>query len=128
MQADRDFYQSVVDHDYEAFRALVHPEAVFLGSRILRGRDAVAESWRSIVSGETDIRWAPDEAHISTAGDLGYTIGTAEYRIPDEAGEIELETATYVTIWRRTATGDWQAVLDIGTPPEPATGVSRSPD
>ncbi len=128
MQADRAFYQAVADHDQDAFRALLHPEAVFLGSQIQRGREAVAASWRLIVSGEFDLRWAPDEAHISDKGDLGYTIGTAEYRTPNDAGEIELSTATYVTIWRRSGEGTWQAVLDIGTPPELVTAGNHSPD
>jgi ketosteroid isomerase-like protein len=127
LAADRALYAAVAAHDAEAFADLVDEAAVFFGTDVARGRTAVAEAWQPIVAGELDLRWAPDEGHVSTSGDLGYTIGTAEYRVPGEDGATVLLSAQYVTIWRRGPDGIWRAAVDIGTRPKPVEPPPETP-
>jgi ketosteroid isomerase-like protein len=66
--------------------------------------------------------WAPERADVSTAGDLGYTVGRYRTVVGGPDGE-ELEgTGMYVSIWRRQADGSWKVEMDLGNPiirPEP---------
>jgi ketosteroid isomerase-like protein len=68
--------------------------------------------------------WAPTRAEVSTAGDLGYTVGN--YRtVATGPDGVEMEsTGTYVSIWRRQADGGWKVEMDLGNPITPPTPVS----
>jgi len=57
------------------------------------------------------LNWESEFADVASSGDLGYTRGTAVLRnseTPDENRQY-----TYVKIWKRTSSTDWQVVLDI---------------
>ena len=116
LAADRAFNRAVQEHDMEAFRDRVAPDAVFYGTGVLRGRDAVAEAWTDIVSGEIGLVFEPSFARAAASGDLGYTMGEATFRIPTARGEVEVSTSRYVTIWEKGSDGTWRAAVDIGTP------------
>lgn len=118
LAADRAFFAAVAAHDTDAFRALLHEEAKFFGSRLLEGPEEITEGWRAIIEGEARLEWAPDEAHIADSGDLGYTIGTALYHMTAEDGSPEVRRGRYVSIWKRRTDGTWGAVVDIGTGPQ----------
>ncbi len=65
------------------------------------------------------LAWTPERAEASGAGDLGYTLGPWEYRVPDTtAGEGATKAVSggwYLSVWRRGAAGDWELAADIGT-------------
>lgn len=72
----------------------------------------------------THFTWAPTRAEVSSAGDLGYTVGNYHriFRGPDG---VEMEsTGTYVSIWRRQADGSWKVEMDLGNPITPPTPIS----
>lgn len=62
------------------------------------------------------LTWQPTMAFASAAGDLGYTLGTWQSRHYNDAGEGQVTTGKYVTIWRRQADGSWKVVFDGGNP------------
>ena len=53
--------------------------------------------------------WNPLHADVAKSGDLGYTYGT--YEILEGAS---IQKGTYVSIWKKDATGKWKFVLDSG--------------
>ncbi|MEZ5355912.1 MAG: nuclear transport factor 2 family protein [Bryobacteraceae bacterium] len=63
---------------------------------------------------DNSLRWTPEFAETSRAGDLGYTVGSSKFRHKDAAGRMVENTGRYVTIWRKTS-GGWKVALDIGT-------------
>jgi ketosteroid isomerase-like protein len=71
--------------------------------------------------------WEPVFAGSSRATDLGYTTGPWELKKKDGTGSIAF--GNYVTIWRRSSSGGWKIVLDVGvdnpqpTEPPPALQV-----
>ena len=58
---------------------------------------------------KTVFTWAPLHADIAKSGDLGYTYGTYN-NIMDG----DLETGTYVSVWKKNTAGEWKFVLDSG--------------
>ena len=55
-------------------------------------------TWRPVTSG--------------ARGELGFTLGTAEYTEPGGTPERE----TYCTIWKHEADGSWKVLFDVGRP------------
>ena len=117
--ADLQFAKAVADRSPDRFLSFVADDATFFGGRgVSHGKQEVAASWAALLQeGGPTLTWAPDEARMSGAGDLGYTIGTYLLRSPGEPGSAG---GRYVTIWRRQADGAWRVVVDIGTPPSPS--------
>lgn len=130
-QADIAFDRAVADKDIEAFAELVALDAVFYGTGLAEGRDAIVQRWKAYFEPEPQmtLRWSPDSVEASASGDLGYTRGSYEMTVRDDAGGVQRLAGSYVTIWRRGEDGRWRAAVDIGTPPQPATdGTSPSAD
>ena len=118
--ADLELAKSVADRNLERFVALVGEDAVFFGSGIARGRDAVAKAWLPFFTdGSLFLKWHPTQVEVASSGDLGYSIGEYERIGKNAAGNPETATGNYVSIWRRQADGKWKVVLDIGTPASP---------
>lgn len=60
----------------------------------------------------------PTYAEIAASGDLGYTVGRYErtWRPDAGAGEIAVESGTYLTVWRKQSSGSWKVQADIRSP------------
>jgi len=115
---------AVAEKDLERFTDLIDEEAVFYGAQeVHEGRAAVATNWAQLFDpdGATTLRWQPLDATVAGSGDLGYTRGQYQLTTVGEDGSATRASGSYVTIWRRSSDdGRWRAVLDIGTPPQPA--------
>jgi ketosteroid isomerase-like protein len=58
------------------------------------------------------ITWAPEEASISAAGDVGYLIERNAVTFADPTGAIHTQQGKAVTIWRKDKAGKWKCVVD----------------
>jgi ketosteroid isomerase-like protein len=105
------FAATMAARDHDAFIGFLDPETVFFtGETVLRGRDAVAAAWEPYFEAdEAPFAWAPEAAAVVTSGDLGMTSGPIFNRDGERIG-------TFSSVWRRTADGRWQIVLDRGCP------------
>lgn len=84
------------------------------GRATIMGKEALS-SWTAEWPSSQRISWGPEEAHVSERGDFGYTWGYAEYRSPDaDGGPDRIAYGKYVTVWRRTPTGAWRWIADLG--------------
>ena len=121
-QAEIDFDAAVAAGDVERFADMVAEDAVFFGASKLEGRDAVVAAWGPLIDPDSGIslRWSPSVVEVSASGDLGVSRG--DYRLTQVAddGSISVGVGTFVTVWRRSDDGKWRAILDIGTPAQPA--------
>jgi ketosteroid isomerase-like protein len=54
--------------------------------------------------------WEPERAGITTAGDLGWTVG----RAGNDATGTPKWSGEYLTVWRKDADGAWRVVTDCG--------------
>ena len=68
----------------------------------------------------------PAAAGVSLSGDLGYTYGISEIKkneagggpekARDEVRSSQIESSSYLRIWRKTAEGKWLLALDLAVP------------
>lgn len=113
------FSKSVESQDREGFAALIDPDARFVGNKVDRSREAIAEAWEVFFNGELPtIKWRPQFIEVLESGDLALSRGP--YRIIDEneQGEVTEAWGTYNSVWRLNADGEWLIVFDAGSFPD----------
>jgi ketosteroid isomerase-like protein len=59
------------------------------------------------------IRWEPETAFVSQSGDLAYMIERNVTIVNDTEGNPVTTHGKVVTVWRRSADGSWQNVVDM---------------
>ncbi|HET7233713.1 MAG TPA: DUF4440 domain-containing protein [Longimicrobium sp.] len=118
-QADRDFAaMSTARNPHDAFTAFAAPTGVIMGGPEY-GADEIASAFQG---GAGTLEWGPIAASAAASGDLGYTIGYAVRRIPQQDGTMRTNYSKYLTIWQRQPDGKWLYVADGGTSrPAPAS-------
>lgn len=113
------FAQTMADRDHTAFSAFIAEEAVFFGSGVLRGRDAVAHGWARFFEGDAaPFSWEPAEVAVLESGRLGLSSGP----VWDPNGH---RIGTFNSVWRRGDDGAWRVVFDRGCPPCESSGEER---
>ncbi|MCE6991873.1 nuclear transport factor 2 family protein [Dyadobacter sp. CY323] len=73
------------------------------------------------------LSWYPTMAHVSSAGDLGFTSGP--YQFFAERGKEPVGSGYFFSIWKRNAAGKFKVILDAGVPglKDHANAFERSP-
>ncbi len=104
----------------EAFYNFISDEGIFIsgegsppaGKEILRGHMDKRKNEQG--SNKLQLSWKPLFVYVSSAGDLGYTLG--RYRsIPFKSNDKKaMKTGYYLTIWKRQPDGTWRFVFDMG--------------
>ncbi len=61
-----------------------------------------------------EISWKPVKADVAAGGDLGYTIGVAEFRTKAKDGSPMIRPGKYLTVWKKQKDGSWKVVADLG--------------
>jgi ketosteroid isomerase-like protein len=86
------------------------------GAFPVKGRDAI----RRAMSAKPGARsWNPSRSDVSKSGDMGYTVGSFEFRSSTADGET-VTNGSYVRIWKRDQDGPWHIALEIFSPiPKP---------
>ncbi|GMU45081.1 MAG: nuclear transport factor 2 family protein [Xanthomonadales bacterium] len=112
---ERSFAASVEAHDGDAFRAHIHPDAAFIESKaqIVRGREAIAQSWAGILAGEEIVlRWHPER--VTIAGDGGVASSRGPYWVlnPKLEQEPRWLIGEFSSIWVRGKDGRWLVLMD----------------
>jgi ketosteroid isomerase-like protein len=113
------FSQSVENQEHERFASFIDPDARFIGSKVDRSREAIAEAWAVFFTGDMPlIKWRPQFVEVLESGDLALSRGP--YRIIDrnEQGEVTEAWGTYNSVWRLNADGEWLIVFDAGSFPD----------
>lgn len=58
--------------------------------------------------------WTPSKIDVSKDGTLGYTWGRYDFTTHGKDGKADVETAVYLTIWKRDPAGTWKIAFDGG--------------
>jgi ketosteroid isomerase-like protein len=106
---ERAFAKSMADRDYAAFKSFLSDDAIFFsGSTALRGKQRVAEAWQPFFEKpEAPFSWQPEQVQVLETGELALSTGP----VRDDKGKL---VATFTSIWRRQAPGQWRIVFDKG--------------
>ena len=73
------------------------------------------------------ITWTPEQAVISSAGDIGYIIERNTVTFADSSGTIRTQHGKAVTIWRKDSSGNWKCVVDTWNDAPAPTESDSSP-
>ena len=103
------FAKTMADRDLEAFASFLAEDAFFFGQKGLRGKKAVVEAWSKFYDGKTaPFSWRAETVEVLDTGRLAFSSGP----VFDPEGK---RTATFNSVWRRDADGQWKVVFDKGT-------------
>lgn len=87
------------------------------GPEAVRGKEAIREFvMTNRAQRGFSLRWEPQEATASRAGDIGYTVGNYEISMDGPGGTPLMSQGRYLTIWRKDAAGAWKCTLEIHSP------------
>ena len=103
------FARTMAERDHAAFVRFVSEEAVFFsGTKVLRGKQQVADGWKPYYQGPTaPFSWQPEQVEVLQSGALALSSGP----VRDAQGKL---IATFRSVWRLEAPGVWRIVFDKG--------------
>jgi ketosteroid isomerase-like protein len=107
---EREFARTMADRDHDAFTSFLSDETIFFaGKTPQRGKQQVADAWKPFFEGpEAPFSWEPETVVVLDSGTLALSSGP----VHNSGGK---KVATYNSIWRREADGQWQIVFDKGS-------------
>ena len=112
-ERERAFAKTMADRDHAGFVAFLADETVFFGRGVLRGKKAVADSWKAFYDGpKAPFSWEPDAVEVLDSGRLALSSGP----VHDPDGK---RVGTFNSVWRLEPDGQWRIVFDKGCPPCP---------
>jgi ketosteroid isomerase-like protein len=104
------FAKTLADRDVQAFRKMIAPDVIWLADEPLRGPDQVLTRWRKYFDGpNAPFSWAPEIVEVQDGGKIALSTGP----VLNPAGK---RVATFTSIWRREASGEWKIIFDRGCP------------
>ena len=106
---ERAFAQTMAQRDFAGFVAFLSDEAVFFaGETPLRGKQVVADTWKPYYEQPTaPFSWKPAHVEVLDSGTLALSSGPV---FSPEGKQV----ATFNSIWRLEAPGQWRIVFDKG--------------
>lgn len=85
---------------------------------LLTGPEAITQSFGP-ASPRNTLTWHPVTGEVSESGDLGYTVGNADFVSTSRDGSIQTRRSKYLTVWKRQRDGAWRYVVDGGSARDP---------
>jgi len=107
---ERAFAKTMAQRDFEGFVAFLSDEAVFFsGVTALHGKQQVADTWKAYYEqADAPFSWQPELVEVLDSGTLALSSGP----VFDPEGT---RIATFNSIWRLEAPGQWRIVFDKGS-------------
>jgi ketosteroid isomerase-like protein len=122
MALDEEFCRAFTERGVDGWLAYFADDAVAFPSDgpITRDRKSLEAHYRQLFGqGKVALTWKPLGGEIAASGDLGFTYGTWEMKVPNKEGQLVSRTGKYQTTWKKQRDGSWKIVADIGNPDEP---------
>lgn len=73
------------------------------------GKQSLIESYQQKSDSGFVLSWKPAKAVLANSGELGYTYGFWKLRT-----EKDSSVGTYISVWKKTGSGQWKYVIDSG--------------
>lgn len=110
LDTERAFARTMATRDFDEFVSFLSEEAVFFsGAGPLRGKQLVADSWKTYYEQpDAPFSWQPEQVEVLESGTLALSSGP----VFDPQGKL---IATFSSIWRLEAPGQWRIVFDKGS-------------
>jgi ketosteroid isomerase-like protein len=104
----------------QGMREMIDPVdgLAFAGGDPVRGSAATYAAFGGDAAPTTiKLSWVPAEVFAASSGDMAASWG--RFTMTDTTAKQPPFTGRYVTVWRKTASGAWKAIMDIGEPDAP---------
>ncbi|MFZ6816735.1 YybH family protein [Undibacterium sp. Ji22W] len=110
IEAETAFAKSMAQRDHASFVSFLAEDAIFFsGSKVLRGKQEVADAWhRFYIAEQAPFSWEVGEVEVLESGNLAISVGP----VRDLNGKL---IANFSSIWRLEPSGVWRIVFDRGT-------------
>lgn len=125
MEANRNWAKAASP---EQFMSFISPEALVLApdKGVLKGHEEIGGMLAELNSiPGFQIKWEPQEAYVSTAGDLGYSIDRILVNYDGENGKKVDLYEKGVTIWKKDKQGEWKMVVDAWNVDETISSIYK---
>lgn len=116
-KADLDFCAATKANGLDGWMSYFAEDATAFpqGKPLIQGKAALREFYsKMFATPELTIDWKPVKADMAASGDLGYTIGNAEFRFRDPSGKMASRPGKYLTVWKKQPDGSWKVAADLG--------------
>jgi uncharacterized protein (TIGR02246 family) len=113
--ADQAFSAAANSKDVDAAMAFYADDAIGLppNAPMSTGRDAIRAEFSAMMAMPGfSLTWSPTRIDVASSGDLGYSVGTAQFSATGPDGQMMSDTMKYATVWRKQADGSWKVVVD----------------
>jgi uncharacterized protein (TIGR02246 family) len=123
--------QDVAAKDLEKWVAHYAADAVLMGSGMPAsvGTDAIRKTLKEMVDDPAlSLKFQPSKVEVGKSGDIAYTQGSYTMTMTSPASkQVIHDHGSYVTTYRKDASGVWKAVADIASPevPPPAPAAAH---
>ena len=127
LRTDKEWAAAVASRDVDKIVSYWTDDAIVLapGAPALVGKQAIREFVaQSLQLPGFSIGWEANQAVVSAAGDMAYTVGTNRVTMPDANGTPVTTLGKAVTVWRKEPNGTWRCVVDIWNADPPKIGSS----
>ncbi len=104
----------------QGMREMIDPVdgLAFAGGDPVRGNAAAYAAFGGDASpANIRLSWVPAEVFAASSGDMAASWG--RFTMTDATAKQPPFSGHYVTVWRKTASGAWKAIMDIGEPDAP---------
>lgn len=104
--------------DADKVAAIFDEDGVQLSSNgsVIKGRKQIAErQQKAMLSVEPGVDVTVTTTTVWVDGDTAYETGTYKY-VYTEGGKQGKDEGRYMTTWKRSVTGEWKLVMDVGFP------------
>lgn len=115
-QLENEFMKAAAKKGSQGYMAYYADNAVEVpnGGPLIAGKVEISKGMGFLDQHDNSLTWKPVGGDISSAGDLGYTYGTYEFRSMDKENKPHVEYGKYTSIWKMQKDGSWKVVLDMG--------------
>jgi ketosteroid isomerase-like protein len=111
LETEGAFARTLAERDFPLFTTFLADEAIFFsGDEPIRGKEAVATNWKPFFEAPAaPFSWTPERVEVLDSGTLALSTGP----VFNPQGD---RIATFTSIWRLEAPGQWRIVFDKGAP------------
>lgn len=118
--AEMAFAASVAEKNLERFESHLDPDAIFMGGRILAGKEAILDAWKVYFDDNAPVlEWHPEDVAVRANGKMGITRGPYTLRTRTSDGQEETRTGSFSSVWELQKDGRWRILFDSGCAPCP---------